>query len=71
MEGPGFAAIAGMDDLKRQMREEVIEPLHNPEEYHRYGVTIPNGMLLYGPQGAVKLFLQNTLLKKLDLISCK
>lgn len=56
VEGPGFAAIAGMDDLKRQMREEVIDPLHNPEEYHRYGVTIPNGMLLYGPPGCGKTF---------------
>lgn len=54
--GPGFAAIAGMEDLKQQMREEVIEPLHNPEEYERYGVTIPNGMLLYGPPGCGKTF---------------
>lgn len=56
VEGPGFSAIAGMDDLKRQMSEEVIEPLHNPEEYIRYGVTIPNGMLLYGPPGCGKTF---------------
>lgn len=55
-EGEGFAAIAGMEDLKRQMREEVLEPLHNPEEYRRYGVTIPNGMLLYGPPGCGKTF---------------
>ena len=55
-EGPGFSAIAGMEDLKQQMREEVIEPLHNPEEYQRYGVTIPNGMLLYGPPGCGKTF---------------
>ena len=55
-EGPGFSAIAGMDELKQQMREEVIEPLHNPEEYHKYGVTIPNGMLLYGPPGCGKTF---------------
>ncbi len=55
-EGEGFAAIAGMDELKRQLTEEVIEPLHNPEEYHRYGVTIPNGMLLYGPPGCGKTF---------------
>ena len=54
--GPGFAAIAGMDDLKQQMKDEVIEPLHNPEEYRRYGVTIPNGMLLYGPPGCGKTF---------------
>lgn len=42
--------------MKQQMREEVIEPLHNPEEYQRYGVTIPNGMLLYGPPGCGKTF---------------
>lgn len=54
--GEGFAAIAGMEELKQQMREEVIEPLHNPEEYHRYGITIPNGMLLYGPPGCGKTF---------------
>ncbi len=54
--GEGFSAVAGMEDLKQQLREEVIEPLHNPEEYHRYGVTIPNGMLLYGPPGCGKTF---------------
>ena len=55
-KGEGFAAVAGMEELKQQMRDEVIEPLHNPEEYHRYGVTIPNGMLLYGPPGCGKTF---------------
>lgn len=55
-KGPGFAAIAGMEELKAQLQEEVIEPLHNPEEYRRYGVTIPNGMLLYGPPGCGKTF---------------
>ena len=54
--GEGFAAVAGMEELKQKMREEVIEPLHDPEEYHRYGVTIPNGMLLYGPPGCGKTF---------------
>ena len=55
-KGEGFAAVAGMEELKQQMREEVIEPLHNLEEYQRYGVTIPNGMLLYGPPGCGKTF---------------
>ena len=55
-KGNGFASIAGMEELKQQMREEVIEPLHNPEEYKRYGVSIPNGMLLYGPPGCGKTF---------------
>ncbi|MGN0029283.1 MAG: AAA family ATPase [Marinilabiliaceae bacterium] len=55
-EGKGFAAIAGMDELKRILQEEVIEPLRNSEEYRRYRVSIPNGMLLYGPPGCGKTF---------------
>ena len=55
-KGKGFAAIAGMEELKKQLTEEVIEPLHNPDEYRKYGVTIPNGMLLYGPPGCGKTF---------------
>lgn len=30
--------------------------MHHPEEYQRYGITIPNGMLLYGPPGCGKTF---------------
>lgn len=56
VKGPGFAAVAGMNELKEQLREEVIDPLHHPEVYQRYGVTIPNGMLLYGPPGCGKTF---------------
>ncbi len=55
-QGKGFDAIAGMDDLKELLREEVIDPLHHPEEHERYGLTIPNGMLLYGPPGCGKTF---------------
>lgn len=55
-KGKGFAAIAGMQELKDQLQLDVIDALHNPEEYAKYGVTIPNGMLLYGPPGCGKTF---------------
>ena len=55
-KGKGFAAVAGMEELKQLLREDIIEPIHNPEEYRSYGVTIPNGMLLYGPPGCGKTF---------------
>lgn len=54
--GYGFGAIAGMDDLKNIVREEVIAPVRDPEKFRRYGLGIPNGMLLYGPPGCGKTF---------------
>lgn len=55
-KGKGFSAIAGMQELKDQLQVDVIDALRSPEEYEKYGVTIPNGMLLYGPPGCGKTF---------------
>lgn len=55
-KGKGFDAIAGMNELKEQLKLDVIDALNNPEEYAKFGLTIPNGMLLYGPPGCGKTF---------------
>lgn len=55
-KGGGFADIAGMEGLKRLMRSEVIDALNSPEVYRSYGISLPNGMLLYGPPGCGKTF---------------
>jgi len=55
-KGKGFDAIAGMKKLKAQLQLDVIDALNNPEEYSKFGLTIPNGMLLYGPPGCGKTF---------------
>ena len=52
----GFDAIAGLDDLKREMKRSVIDVLQNPEKAERYGAKLPNGMVLYGPPGCGKTF---------------
>lgn len=54
--GKGFSAVAGMDSLKLQMKRDVIDVLQNPEKSRKYGLSIPNGMLLYGPPGCGKTF---------------
>ncbi|MFT7005485.1 MAG: transitional endoplasmic reticulum ATPase, partial [Sulfurimonas sp.] len=53
----GFNAIAGMQELKDILYNDVIRALNEKELYESYGVTIPNGMLLYGPPGCGKTFI--------------
>lgn len=55
--GPGFSAVAGMEELKQRLRSDVIDILANKEEAKKYGLTIPNGMLLYGPPGCGKTYI--------------
>lgn len=47
----GFAEVAGMDELKCKLADEVIWPLKNRAKAAKYRITPPNGMLLYGPPG--------------------
>jgi transitional endoplasmic reticulum ATPase len=56
-EPSGFQQIAGMEFLKEMLRDDVIKALNEPELYKSYGITIPNGMLLYGPPGCGKTFI--------------
>jgi transitional endoplasmic reticulum ATPase len=55
-QGKGFSSIAGMQDLKDLIKLDVIDALNEKEKYGEYGLTIPNGMLLYGPPGCGKTF---------------
>ncbi len=55
-KGKGFSAIAGMQKLKDTIQLDVIDALNEKERYAEYGLTIPNGMLLYGPPGCGKTF---------------
>ena len=63
--GNGLAKVAGMHDLKALLTREVVEPLRNPEPYRRYGLTIPNGILLYGPPGCGKTYIARQLAEEL------
>lgn len=54
--GNGFADVAGMTELKEQLQSDVIDLLQNPEQAKELGLSIPNGLLFYGPPGCGKTF---------------
>ena len=52
----GFADVAGMDELKAQLQSDIIDVLKEPARAKALGISLPNGMLLYGPPGCGKTF---------------
>ncbi len=62
-----FDAVAGMESVKTELRERVIEPLQEPEKYAKYGLSVENGFLLYGPPGTGKTYLSKALAGELGI----
>jgi SpoVK/Ycf46/Vps4 family AAA+-type ATPase len=52
-----FMHIAGMDDLKKTIRLQIIEPFINPGIFARFKKKTGGGILLYGPPGCGKTML--------------
>lgn len=52
--GSGFDNVTGRDELKEQLRKEVLFALQNPEKAKQYRLPAINGVLLYGPPGCGK-----------------
>ncbi|MCG3167245.1 MAG: ATP-dependent zinc metalloprotease FtsH [Bacteroidia bacterium] len=58
--------VAGMRELKAIFERDIILPLREPEIYELYKVTLPNGVLLYGPPGCGKTFIARKLAQVLN-----
>ena len=52
--GNGFDNVTGRNELKEQLRKEVLFALQNPEKAKQYRLPAINGVLLYGPPGCGK-----------------
>jgi transitional endoplasmic reticulum ATPase len=52
--GSGFDNVTGRDELKEQLRKEVLFAIQNPEKARLYRLPTINGVLLYGPPGCGK-----------------
>lgn len=62
----GFAAISGMDELKDILTNDVINIFKDPEGAQEYGLSIPNGMLLFGPPGCGKTYIAEKLAEEVE-----
>lgn len=52
-----FEEVVGMDDIKKQLREKVENPIDDKETYESYGLPgVVNGVILYGPPRTGKSF---------------
>lgn len=54
--GNGFADVAGLENVKTLLTDEVMFVLKNPEKAKQYRLKAPNGMLFYGPPGCGKTY---------------
>ena len=54
--GNGFADVAGLENVKTLLADEVMFVLKNPEKAKQYRLKAPNGMLFYGPPGCGKTY---------------
>lgn len=61
----GLDSVAGMKALKDLLIRDVINPLLDPEKYRKFKLSIPNGLLLYGPPGCGKTFIVKKLAEEL------
>lgn len=61
----GFDDVAGLEELKRDLSEGIIQLIQDPEQakldLEEYGKEIPKGLLLYGPPGCGKTYITQAL----------
>jgi transitional endoplasmic reticulum ATPase len=63
----GFAAVAGMDELKQTLQNDIVKPIKEAEKYRKFKVKPLNGILLYGPPGCGKTFIARKLGEELGM----
>lgn len=62
----GFDTVAGMKELKAQLIQDVIFPITQKDKYEKFKISIPNGILLFGPPGCGKTFIVRKLAEELN-----
>lgn len=60
-----WPTVAGMREVKAMLERDVILPLEEPDLFLKYRLSLPNGILFYGPPGCGKTFVARKLAERL------
>jgi transitional endoplasmic reticulum ATPase len=63
-----FDDVAGLDNVKGEIRNKIIYPFQYPEEAKRFGIKSGGGILLYGPPGTGKTFIAQAIAHEVDAV---
>ena len=61
-----FDDVAGLDEVKEQIRFKVLSPMQKPEIAAKYNVKAGGKILLYGPPGTGKTFIARAIAGEVD-----
>jgi transitional endoplasmic reticulum ATPase len=61
-----FADVAGLDDVKEDIKLKMIYPFEHPELAKKFGVRLGGGILFYGPPGTGKTMLAKATAGEVD-----
>ena len=61
-----FADVAGLEEVKEQIRLKLIYPYRFPEKAATYGIAPGGGILLYGPPGTGKTMIARAVAGEID-----
>jgi len=61
----GFDDIAGLDDVKHEIRLKMIYPFSHPELAAQYKISVGGGLLLYGPPGTGKTMIAKAIAREI------
>jgi len=61
-----FADVAGLDEVKEELRLKMIYPFEHPELAEKFGVRGGGGVLLYGPPGTGKTMMAKATAGEID-----